>query len=308
MKHKSVLLEESVSSLNIKKNGIYIDATFGCGGHSKLILSKLQNGKLYALDCDYESVCIGKKIIDNRFKIIHCSFSSIEEKLINKFNLYGKINGILLDCGFSSMQMNNVSRGFSFLNNGPLDMRMNQLTGITASQWLSQASKKEIAFILKNYGEEYHSKKIANAIFNKKKQFPIKNTLELSKIICSVIYKRKKHHPATKSFLAIRSFINKEEKELKKILNVSIKILAPLGRLSVITFNSLEHRIVKQFIYQNSHIKFDLPDKIPLTEKQIKKIKSKKFKLIDKIFPSKEEISQNRRARSAVLRIAEFIK
>lgn len=308
MKHISVLLKEAIESLNIKKNGIYIDATFGCGGHSHLILSKLKYGSLYAIDSDYKSFLIGKNIKDKKFKIIHCSFSLIEEKLIKKFNLYGKVNGILIDCGISSMQIEDSSRGFSFMHNGPLDMRINQLNGQTAYQWLAKANEREIFFILKKYGEENNARKLSKVIFNKKKKSPIINTFDLSNIICSVIPKNKSRHPATKSFLAIRSFINKEQKELEKILNTSVKILAPLGRLSVITFNSLEDRLVKNFMYQKSNINFELPEKIPLTVKQIKKIKPKTFKLFNKIFPNKKEILKNKKSRSAILRYAQLIK
>lgn len=307
-KHIPVLLEESIKSLNIQEKGIYIDATFGGGGHSSLILSNLKNGMLYALDRDYESVLIGKKFKDKRFKIIHTSFSLIKKNLIKKFNLTGKVNGILIDCGISSIQIDNFSRGFSFMHNGPLDMRMDQSHGITAYNWLLKANEKEIFSVLKKYGEVHNARKISQIIYNKKKISPITTTYELSDIICSIKSNNKFHHPATKTFLAIRSFINQEQKELKNILNISMNILAPFGRLSIITFNSLEDKIVKNFMYQNSNINFELPEKIPLTKNQIKKIKPKNLKILNKIFPNKKEILKNKKSRSAILRVAEFIK
>lgn len=308
MKHIPVLLNQSIQSLNIKKNGIYIDCTFGSGGHSSLILSKLGKlGTLYAIDKDYNAVLKGIKTIkDKRFKIYHCNFSRINEIILQRFNLMGKINGIILDCGISSLQLDNPDRGFSFDKEGYLDMRMDQSYGQSAGDWISKASEKQISFVLKNYGNEFFAKKISRAICKKRIIKPIKTTKDLANIICTVMSRKKKfrHHPATKSFLAIRTYINNELEELKSLLNISLNALSPLGRLSIITFNSLEDKIVKSFMlrYSNQNV---LPRKLPINEKQIKKLNLKKFILFKKILPDKKEILKNIRSRSSILRSVE---
>lgn len=304
--HTTVFLNEAVDSLNIKKNGIYIDATFGYGGHSRLLLSKLNNlGRLYAIDRDKNSVILGKIITDSRFKIFHCNFARLIN-LIKELNLIGKIDGMILDFGLSSLQINDNKRGFSFMNDGPLDMRMDTSQGITAHEWLLKTNEKKLTFVLKNYGEERFAKKIARAIINKNKSKRISSTSELSKLVSSLIYIKKRFkHPATRTFQAIRIYINNELKEIKIILKDSLKMLSDQGRLSIISFNSLEDRIVKKFIYNNSDC--NLPVGIPLTEIELKKFNSKKVKLIKKFLPSKKDIQNNIRSRSAVLRVAEKI-
>lgn len=307
-KHIPVLLNETINSLNIKENGVYIDATFGSGGHSRLLLSKLNKfGKLYAIDCDKQAI-LNCNIKDNRFKIFHCNFSSII-KIIKEFNLIGKINGIILDCGVSSIQIDDPKRGFSFIKNGLLDMRMNQFSkNKTAYTWLLKTNIKELNFVIKKYGEERFSKRIANAIIKRNQSNnKIFYTKDLSDLICSLIpIKNKKFkNSATRTFQAIRIHINNELEEIKKILQDSLKFLSPLGRLSVISFHSLENRIVKKFINKNS-MNCNLINKIPLTELEIKNnFNTKKLKFIGKIFPSKKEIKDNIRSRSAILRIAE---
>ncbi|WP_343192753.1 16S rRNA (cytosine(1402)-N(4))-methyltransferase RsmH [Buchnera aphidicola (Taiwanaphis decaspermi)] len=307
-KHKSVLLKESIKSLNIIPNGIYIDCTFGGGGHSEKILEKLNSkGKLYAIDKDLKAVKYGeKKIKDNRFKIIHLSFSKLI-KYIKKKKMLGLINGIIIDLGISSIQLNDPKRGFSFIKKGPLDMRIDNSNknNINARQWLSKSNQKSIELVLRKYGEERFSKKIAKLIFNYKKKKDIKNTLELSKIIKNNIFLRKRNkHPATKTFQAIRIFINQELKELKSILNHSLKILKKKGRLTIISFHSLEDKIVKKFINKFSG-KISIPNKLPLTEIQINSIRKKKIKIISKIFPSVHEKQKNRSSRSAIMRTIE---
>lgn len=307
--HITVFLKETINSLNIKKNGIYIDATFGCGGHSRLLLSKLNHsGKLYAIDRDKQSVQYGKQIQDNRFKIFHSTFSNLIT-IVENFNLIGKVNGIILDCGVSSTQIDDPKRGFSFNKNGPLDMRMDKSCGETAYELLLKTNEKHLAMILKEYGEERFSKKIARAIINKNKNKKlIISTKDLANLVSSLVpYKKRFKHPATRTFQAIRIYINNELEEIKIILQDSLKILAPLGRLSVISFNSLEDRIVKNFMYCNS-CDNTLPIGLPLTESELKKFNTKKINLIKRILPSKKEIKENPRSRSAVLRISEKIK
>ncbi|QJC29882.1 16S rRNA (cytosine(1402)-N(4))-methyltransferase RsmH [Enterobacteriaceae endosymbiont of Plateumaris sericea] len=312
IKHLPVMLKESVDSLNIKENGIYIDATYGCGGHTKLILSKLgKKGRIYAIDCDIKTILINK-ILDKRIIYINEKFSNLINILDSQ--ILGKIDGILFDLGFSSFQLNNPKRGFSFMFDGPLDMRFDQNHGITAAQWIQQVSKNKLAYVLKKYGEE----KFANIIAYNIKKYIIKNkinkTSHLSKLICSIIYKFKTNkkrfkHPATRSFQAIRIFINKELEELKKALFNSLSILKKGGILSVISFHSLEDRIVKRFMKINSINNNQYYSRIPLTEKEINILSKNNYKLkiINRIFPSSKEIYSNPRSRSAILRIGKKI-
>ncbi|NIH40953.1 MAG: 16S rRNA (cytosine(1402)-N(4))-methyltransferase RsmH [Buchnera aphidicola (Periphyllus aceris)] len=307
--HTPVLLKKSIKFLKIKKNGIYIDATFGCGGHSKKILKKLgSQGKLYVIDKDPESIKIAKKIKDSRIKIIKGSFSQIY-KYCTKYKILRKINGIILDLGISSLQLNNSKRGFSFKKDGPLDMRMNQKKGITASKWIMNATEKKISEVLKKYGEERYSKKIASNITKYKKKKKIKRTQQLSKIIKKSLPYQKKH-PSRRSFQAIRIYLNNELYELKKFLKNILKILKPKGRLCIISFHSLEDRIIKNFMFKHSRKIPNFPSSIPFTEKELIKLNKKKCKLkiYKKIFPTKKEIFNNLRSRSAILRIAEFKK
>ncbi|CAL4320253.1 Ribosomal RNA small subunit methyltransferase H [Buchnera aphidicola (Periphyllus testudinaceus)] len=307
--HIPVLLKQSIKNLNIKKNGIYIDATFGSGGHSKEILKKIgKKGILYSIDRDPESIKIAKNIKDSRFHIIHGLFSNIHE-YCKKYNILKKINGVILDLGISSIQLNNSNRGFSFKNNGPLDMRMNQKIGIPASKWLMKTTQKKIFTILKKYGEERYSKKISVSIIKNRKIKPILYTHQLKKIISKSIPYQKKHS-SRRSFQAIRIYLNNELNELKKFLKNVLKILSPNGKLCIISFHSLEDRIVKKFMFKNSRKIPNLPSSIPLTEKELLKINKKKCKLkiYKKIFPNKKEILKNIRSRSAILRIAKLKK
>lgn len=306
--HKSVLLEEAIQLLNINPTGLYIDATFGSGGHSNLILSKLsKKGRLLAIDRDVLAVKIGKIIAkkDNRFTIIHSSFSKIKNYIKNK-GLIGLVDGILLDLGISTLQLNDFNRGFSFMRDGFLDMRMDVSTGKSAAYWLSKASQKEIFLVLRDFGEEKFAKKIAKVIIERRQKIPIISSGILSKLISNVVPFHKNYkHPATRSFLAIRIYINKELEELTQILKDSLEILSLYGRLVVISFHSLEDRLVKCFIRKYSDIY--IPHKMPLTDVQVfNEYKNKcQLKNISKIVPSILEIKENIRARSAVLRCAE---
>lgn len=310
--HASVLLNESIEALNICPDGIYIDGTFGLGGHSKLILSKLNKyGRLIAMDKDQLSVKIGQSIFkkDKRFIIIHAAFSKMF-KYLQDMQLVGLINGILLDLGICEFQLADLNRGFSFMRDGPLDMRMDISTGKPASKWLNIASRKNIEWVLKTFGEERFCKKIAQSIALQRKFQPILRSLQLSKIISDSIPYRyrltQKKHPATRSFLAIRMYINEELKEITQVLRDTLKLLSPRGRLVVISFNSLEDRLVKHFLYQNSHM-FPILPKLPLTETQILDLFSSayRFKHIVKLTPTVQEIKRNIRARSAILRCSE---
>ncbi|WP_343377771.1 16S rRNA (cytosine(1402)-N(4))-methyltransferase RsmH [Buchnera aphidicola (Formosaphis micheliae)] len=307
-KHIPVLLTESIAALNIKKDGIYFDCTFGTGGHSTQILKKIgKYGKLYAIDRDPEAITNAQKINNSRFEIIHGLFSNIENIAKNK-NIVGKINGILLDLGMSDIQLKNPQRGFSFIENGPLDMRMNQNIGISAANWLKKTTKNEIYLILKKFGEEKFAKKIAQAIYNKNKKNPIHYTKELVEIIKSIIPIRNKFkHPATRTFQAIRIYLNQEIEELKKILVHSLKILTTGGRLSIISFHSLEDRIIKKFIKHNSAPLY-IPKNLPITENKLHELHTIQLCNIARIFPTQKEIINNKKARSAILRVAEKIK
>ena len=305
--HKTVLLNEAIKSLNIHPDGIYLDGTFGRGGHSRLILSKLNaNGHLFAMDCDPTAVEVAKNINDSRFTIIQGLISTMTLHM-KKLNHLGSINGILLDLGVSSPQLEDPNRGFSFKFDGLLDMRMDTTCGQSAAQWLTRASVDEITWVLKNFGEERFAKRIAKAIFLRNRHHPITRNQELVALITNHIPFRDKHkHPAKRSFQAIRIYINNELQEIKQA--GALTLLAPGGRLSVISFHSLEDRLVKQFIRQHSCIQ--IPANIPLTEQQISayyKNNNLQLKSIGKILPSTQEINENSRSRSAVLRIAEKI-
>lgn len=313
MHHNSVLLHEAINALNINPSGIYIDGTFGLGGHSHYILSKLtSHGRLIAMDRDWSAVNIGEVLTkqDGRFSIIHAPFSKMLRCIYN-MNLVGLINGILLDLGVCESQLTDSSRGFSFMRDGPLDMRMDNSVGQSAYEWIAKASQKDIEWVLRTFGEEKLSKKIARSIVLKREVYPIDRTSALSEIISDTVlyynnrYNRRKH-PATRSFLAIRIYINEELVEIMKILQDVFKLLAPGGRLVVISFNSLEDRIVKKFINQYSRV-FVYPPKIPLTHTQLlhKYSGTMKFKNLGKIKPTVLEIKKNIRARSAILRYAE---
>lgn len=304
--HQTVLLDETIKSLNIKNNGIYFDGTFGAGGHSLKILEKLgKNGKLYAMDKDPEAIQLASKITDPRFFIKHDNFSNINV-LLKAHNLYKKIDGIILDLGMSSMQIMSKKRGFSFNLNGPLDMRMNTNQGTSAAQWINSTSQKEIYHVLKYLGEEKFAKRIATKIIQNRKNKKISTTHELSNIIKKNIPKKNNRHPATKSFQAIRIFINQELEELKFFLEQSFNLLNQKGRIVIISFHSLEDRIVKQFFNKYSK-KPDIPMNIPINEKKIKKLHEIKLKKINRIFPNSKEINNNFQSRSAILRTAELI-
>lgn len=303
--HITVLLEEAVAGLAIKENGIYVDGTFGRGGHSRHILKHLGiDGRLIAVDRDPRAIEAAKEFeSDTRFQIVHGEFGDLVTH-IEQLGLLGQIDGVLLDLGVSSPQLDDAERGFSFRQDGPLDMRMDNTQGQTAEQWLNSADADDIAWVLKTYGEERFARKIARAIVHDRVEQPFTRTKELADLISRLIPKKEKNkHPATRSFQAIRIYINSELAQIEQALLASLQVLKPQGRLSVISFHSLEDRIVKRFIRKHSQGE-QVPHGLPIMEEQINK--TKKLNPIGKaIKPSEQEVERNPRARSSVLRIAE---
>ncbi|MEQ1598239.1 MAG: 16S rRNA (cytosine(1402)-N(4))-methyltransferase RsmH [Methylotenera sp.] len=301
--HITVLLNEAVEALNIKPSGTYIDGTFGRGGHSKKILSKLgKTGRLFAIDRDLVALEAGKQIQDARFHISHQHFSEIN-KLAKENNLT-HVDGILLDLGISSPQIDEGERGFSFRFDGPLDMRMDQTRGKTVAELLSTISEQQLGEVIKNYGEERFAKQVARAIIKERNDGrAITTTGQLAAIVASAIPKVEPgQNPATRTFQALRIFVNQELEELSLILPQCLNLLAAGGRLVVISFHSLEDRIVKRFI-QNEQNRDDLPSNFPIKAKDLPQ---PRLALIGKaIKPSAVEIKQNVRCRSAVMRVAE---
>ena len=300
--HNSVMLSESIDGLNVNNKGVYVDATFGRGGHTQCILDQLgDSGQLIAFDRDLEAVEFAKSNFnDPRLIVIHSNFSKLENEL-ERLDLIGKIDGILMDLGVSSPQLDQAERGFSFNKDGPLDMRMDQTQPLTAAQWLNQSTELEIADALYLYGEEKRSRVIASTIKKYQKNNEIKTTLDLSNLITSVVRSGKNKHPATRSFQAIRIVINEELKQLSEALEQTIKALAINGRLSVITFHSIEDRIVKQFIRKYSRPK-EAPKGLPIITNEENQCA---LKDLGKIMPSEHETMTNRRSRSAILRLAQ---
>lgn len=303
--HISVLLTEAIDGLHIDPNGCYIDCTFGRGGHSSLILSKLSSqGRLIAIDRDPSAIAAAEKFKDDkRFVIEHQGFAHLAE-IAEQHGLMEKVNGILLDLGVSSPQLDEAERGFSFMNDGPLDMRMDTTRGQTAAQWLAVADVEDITWVLRTFGEEKHAWRIANAIVDARTETPFTRTSQLAKLIKTTAPQREiKKHPATRSFQAIRMYINSELEQIEKALAASLSVLADKGRLVVISFHSLEDRLVKQFMKKHSQGK-KVPRGLPVSEAELNK--GKKLALVGrKLKPSKSEVEENVRSRSSVLRIAE---
>jgi 16S rRNA (cytosine1402-N4)-methyltransferase len=299
--HQSVMFGESIKALDLIADGIYIDATFGRGGHSQGILDRLgDNAQLIAFDQDISAINYAKEAFaDPRLKLIHSPFAQMHT-VIEDMGLTGKINGILMDLGVSSPQLDNAERGFSFNNEGPLDMRMNQTAGLSAAQWLAQAGEEEIANVIYQFGDEKKSRHIASRIKKFQLEQPLETTLQLANIVSEVVRGQKKKHPATRTFQAIRIFINEELKQLTETLEQSRQILACNGRLSIISFHSIEDRIVKRFIQKSSRQKA-LPKGLPVFDQALEKMP---FKDLGKQFASKDEVTHNKRSRSAILRVA----
>ncbi len=302
--HQSVLLNEAVEALNIRTDGIYIDGTFGRGGHSRVILQQLGvNGRLIGFDQDPEAVAVGAALAKNdaRFQMVHSPFEQMQS-YVESHHLLGKIDGILLDLGVSSPQLDVAERGFSFMRDGELDMRMDTSQGEPISAWLAKAKMEQIAEVLKEFGEERYAKRLARAIVETRQVTPITRTKQLADIIKEAHPAwEKDKHPATRSFQALRIFINRELEQLETVLPQVLTCLAPQGRVAIISFHSLEDRIVKRF-FRDEAKGDNFPKGLPVTIDQL----NPTVKLIGKaISPSEVEVTQNPRARSAVLRVAE---
>jgi 16S rRNA (cytosine1402-N4)-methyltransferase len=308
VKHLPVMFAEALQQLAIKKDGIYLDCTFGRGGHSQGILDQLgPSGRLLAFDRDVDAVnsdYAQAMLKDNRFQLMHNCFSELENIVISE-GLVGHVDGILMDLGVSSPQLDNPERGFSFLRDGPLDMRMSGNAGVSAAQWLATVDEQDLVKVLFEYGEERFARRIARAVIERRAQSPITTTRQLASLIEEAVPIREKHkHPATRTFQAIRIEINRELEELKDVLQQSARVLKPGGRLVVVSFHSLEDRIVKRFIRDESGAKYH-PGKLPIMEVDIEK---GFFKKVGKALKAgKQEIAQNPRARSAIMRVAERV-
>jgi 16S rRNA (cytosine1402-N4)-methyltransferase len=301
--HITVLLNEAVSALNIKADGIYVDATFGRGGHSRLILSKLGPlGRLIAMDRDVAAITSAKEIDDTRFLIAHQHFSGIAE-VLSECGV-SKVDGILLDLGISSPQIDEAERGFSFRFDGPLDMRMDQTKGETVAELLATISEKQLGEVIKHYGEERFAKQVARAIIKEREDGrAITTTGQLAKVVAGAITKVEPgQNPATRTFQALRIFINQELEELSLVLPKCLQLLAAGGRLVVISFHSLEDRMVKRFIQGEAH-RDDLPANFPVRAKDLPQ--PRMIAVGRAIKPSDEEVKANQRSRSAVMRVAE---
>ena len=307
MEHLPVLFNEALEQLQVQDHGIYVDCTFGRGGHSAGILKRLNTqGRLIAFDRDLDAIhSDNAKLLsqDARFKLIHAPFSELEHT-IKQEQLFGKINGLLIDLGVSSPQLDNPERGFSFMRDGVLDMRMNTTAGLSAAEWLAKVDEKQLVQVLFDYGEEKFARRIAKAIITTRAITPITSTRQLAEIIENAVPVREKHkHPATRTFQAIRIEINQELEQLKSVLQQSLNVLASGGRLVVISFHSLEDRIVKRFIKQHSNIS-DSFGKLPIKQADIPKGVLKK---LGKFTASDQELNENPRARSAIMRVAERV-
>lgn len=304
--HQSVLLKEALEALAIQPDGIYVDATFGRGGHSREILRLLGNaGRLIAIDKDPQAIEFARQQMghDPRLTIFHGSFANIET-YARECHVYGRINGILLDLGVSSPQLDEANRGFSFMKEGPLDMRMNAAQSLDAATFINQASEETLANVFYEYGEERFSRRIAAAIVRARRTTPITNTQSLAEIVKAANPRWEKHkHPATRVFQAIRIHVNNELNDLQLFLDVVCDVLAIGGRLVVISFHSLEDRLVKTFMRKKEK-GCELPAFVPVQTMEAKM----NFKRIGKaIKPDITEVQQNPRARSAVLRIGEKV-
>ena len=301
--HIPVMKHEAVEQLLLNNDGIYVDATLGYGGHTRLILEKTSpKSKLYGIDKDIDAIEFNKKELaqEKRFTLKHGCFSSLDE-YAKTWNIYGSVNGILFDLGVSSVHLDSADRGFSFNKNAPLDMRFDRTHGKCVSQLINELPESEIERILKLYGQEKFSRRIAKNIIKYRSNNPIENTLELVDIINkSVIVNDKNKHNATRSFQALRIFVNKELDVLREVLHKSYDILAPKGRLVLITYHSLEEKVIKDFIVFSDN-NLNIPRKMPIKKDFLKKM----FTVIKKVKPSDKEISLNPRSRSAKINVLE---
>jgi 16S rRNA (cytosine1402-N4)-methyltransferase len=301
--HRPVLLEEAVEALNIRPDGKYLDGTFGRGGHSRAILARLSGeGCLFALDRDPEAVAAGKTLeqTDSRFRVAQGNYAEME-RYVHEWGVEEGLDGILLDLGVSSPQLDDPERGFSFTGEGPLDMRMNPLQGVSAKEWLAEAPERELTRVFWEFGEERYARRIARSIVMTRQKQRLETTGQLARLIENTIGRREKNkHPATRCFQAIRIYINDELTQLELGLEAGIDLLRPGGRLAVISFHSLEDRLVKRTFREAARpgrVRRNIPEH-PDLEPRLRPV-GKAIK------PSATELSVNPRARSAVMRIAE---
>lgn len=298
--HITVLLHEAVQALAVRADGVYVDGTFGRGGHSRLILSQLgPDGQLWVFDKDPRAIQTAQALAetDARVHVVHDSFKTMAEHLPAR-----SVDGILLDLGVSSPQIDEAKRGFSFRQDGPLDMRMDNTRGQTAAQWLNSVDEVELARVIREYGEERFARPIAKAIVARRINKPFENTLDLAQVVAGQVKKFEKgQHPATRTFQAVRIAVNDELGDLDVVLHAMLNLLKPQGRMAVISFHSLEDRPVKQFIAQHSRHSADWA-RLPLTDAQLPPLA---LRDLGKQKPSTHEIEHNPRARSAILRVAE---
>ena len=305
--HQPVLLNEVLEALNVRQDGIYVDATFGRGGHSSVILNKLgQEGRLIAFDQDPEAVAYGRERFadDPRIEFEHCNFSEMESVIVAR-GLNNCIDGVLMDLGVSSPQLDDAERGFSFMKSGPLDMRMNTEQGESAMEWLARVELRDLILVLKRYGEEKFARRIATAIVEARVEQEINDTTMLSNIISDAIPVKEKHkHPATRSFQAIRMYINQELPSIESGLQAAISVLSVGGRLAVISFHSLEDRMVKRFMRDKSS-RPKLPPGLPIMDKD----EQPPYRQVGKSWiAGEQELAENPRSRSARLRVLERVQ
>lgn len=304
--HTPVFLEEALAALDVRDGGRYLDATFGRGGHTAAILQRVgRQGRVVAIDRDPEAIRAGRErfATDERLTLVHGPFSRVAQ-VVQEMGMVGEFNGVLLDLGVSSPQLDDAARGFSFAQDGPLDMRMNNSSGQTAADWLARAPEHEIARVIRDFGEERFARRIARGIVQARGEQPITRTLQLAAIIASAVPVREPgKHPATRSFQAIRIQVNQEFDEIEAALEGSLTALAPQGRICAISFHSLEDGIVKRFMQKHSQedpVYAGLPVVPAHARPKLRRVGRA-------IHPSAAEVERNPRARSAIMRIAEKV-
>lgn len=304
--HTPVFLEEALAALDVRDGGRYLDATFGRGGHTAAILQRVgRQGRVVAIDRDPDAIRAGRErfATDERLTLVHGPFSRVAQ-MVREMGMVGEFNGVLLDLGVSSPQLDDAARGFSFAQDGPLDMRMNNSSGQTAAEWLAKAPEHEIARVIRDFGEERFARRIARGIVQARGEQPITRTLQLAAIIASAVPMREPgKHPATRSFQAIRIQVNQEFDEIEAALEGSLTALAPQGRICAISFHSLEDGIVKRFMQKHSQedpVYAGLPEVPAHARPKLRRVGRA-------IHPAAAEVERNPRARSAIMRIAEKV-
>jgi len=309
LRHITVLLDEAVAALNVRPDGRYLDGTFGRGGHSRLLLQQLgPDGQLLGFDKDPLAIATGQALAaeDGRFVVVQRSFAELGEEVAQR-GWVGTVSGVLLDLGVSSPQLDDAERGFSFLNDGPLDMRMDPSRGLSAAEWIAQADEDEIARVFKEYGEERFAKRMARAVVQRRAEAPFQRTADLAKVLTEANPAWEKgKNPATRAFQGLRIYINNELGDLERGLDAALEALEVGGRLVVISFHSLEDRIVKQFMRRHAKGEADkLPRDLPIIPKAFEP----RLKLFGKPqYASDAEVKANPRSRSAVMRVAEKLR